>query len=58
MSEDIRSLVSEQATATQLKRAAIKDVGMRTLRQDGLRKVVSGQTSIDEIVRVTQLDVL
>jgi len=58
MSEEIRSLVTEQATATQLKRAAIQDAGMRTLRQDGLRKVVAGQTSLDEIVRVTQLDVI
>jgi type II secretory ATPase GspE/PulE/Tfp pilus assembly ATPase PilB-like protein len=31
------------------------ELGMRTLRDDGLRKVLSGETTLDEVLRVTQL---
>ena len=30
--------------------------GMETLRQDGWRRVLRGQTSVEEVVRVTQVD--
>ena len=30
--------------------------GMRTLRQDGWRKVLRGKTTIDEVLRVTKAD--
>ena len=56
MSEDLRSLVMRQAPASELKAQAVKE-GMRTLRMDGMSKVVAGQTSAEEIMRVTQLDV-
>lgn len=56
MSEDLRSLVMRQAPASELKAQAVKD-GMRTLRMDGMSKVVAGMTSAEEIMRVTQLDV-
>ena len=32
--------------------------GMGTLRDDGLRKVLAGETSLDEVLRVTQDDVI
>ena len=38
------------------KRAITK--GMKTLRDDGTRKVLSGETSISEVLRVTQDDML
>ena len=56
MSEDLRSLVMRQAPASELKAQAVKE-GMRTLRMDGMSKVVAGMTSAEEIMRVTQLDV-
>lgn len=56
MSEDIRSLVMRSAPASELKRKAVEE-GMRTLRMDGMAKVVAGMTSPEEIMRVTQLDV-
>ena len=31
--------------------------GMRTLRADGVRKVLSGWTTLEEVMRVTQEDV-
>jgi general secretion pathway protein E len=55
MSEEIRSLVMRRVPASDLKKLAVKE-GMRTLRTDGMAKVVSGVTSAEEIMRVTQLD--
>jgi len=57
MTEDLRELVLHAVSATELKRAAIK-AGMRTLRQDGANKVVEGITSPEEVMRVTQLDMV
>jgi type II secretory ATPase GspE/PulE/Tfp pilus assembly ATPase PilB-like protein len=31
-------------------------MGMRTLRQDGARKVVSGMTTAEEVIRATSSD--
>ena len=36
----------------------VRELGMRTLRDDGARKVMLGLTSIAEILRVTQDDML
>ncbi|HEY5540879.1 MAG TPA: ATPase, T2SS/T4P/T4SS family [Coriobacteriia bacterium] len=51
MSEEISRLCVENATAEEIKAVAVEQ-GMMTLRQDGLEKVRSGLTSIEEIVRV------
>lgn len=53
--EEIRSLILKKASADEIKKAAIK-AGMKTLRDDGLLKVVEGKTTLDEVLRVTQLD--
>ena len=58
MAEKVRALVTEQVSASILKRVAVQDLGMRTLRQDALQKMVDGMTSPEEVMRVTQLDVL
>ncbi len=58
MAEEIRTLVTEGASATMLKKAAVQQCSMRTLRQDGLRLMALGKTSPDEVMRVTQLDVI
>ena len=55
--QGMRNLIVEKATGAQLKSRAIAD-GMQTLRQDGWRRVVRGQTTIEEVVRVTQTDEL
>lgn len=57
MTETLRELVMNNVSAAELKRAAIAS-GMRTLRQDGTLKVLSGQTSPEEVMRVTQLDLV
>jgi type IV pilus assembly protein PilB len=51
MSEEISKLCVENATAEEIKAVALEQ-GMLTLRQDGLEKVRSGLTSIEEVVRV------
>ncbi len=53
--EDIRALVLKNADASTIKNTAV-DKGMRTLRQDGARKVIAGWTTIEEVMRVTAED--
>ena len=54
-SDRIRELIEHNATAWKIKRAAIEE-GMLTLRMDGWRKVLAGETTVEEIVRVTRSD--
>jgi general secretion pathway protein E/type IV pilus assembly protein PilB len=51
--DKIRQLAHDGASSWVLKKAAIEE-GMRTLRQDGWRKVLQGRTTIDEVLRVTK----
>ena len=50
---DIRPLITENTDSFAIKEAALAK-GMKTLRMDGLRKVVSGITTLEEVLRVTQ----
>jgi type IV pilus assembly protein PilB len=52
VTEELKELILVGASALELRRKAIDD-GMITLRRSGLRKVIQGTTSIDEIVRET-----
>jgi type IV pilus assembly protein PilB len=52
MSEEIRELTLQRASADQIAAVAVRE-GMRRLREDGLDKVKSGVTSMAEIARVT-----
>ncbi len=54
-SERIRQLAHERNSAWAIKQAAIEE-GMRTLRQDGWRKVLDGRTTIEEVTRITKAD--
>jgi type IV pilus assembly protein PilB len=51
MSEQIRRLTVDEATAEEIRTVAIAE-GMLTLRQDGLEKVRLGMTTIEEVMRV------
>ena len=53
MSEHIRTLVVKQVSSDEIAVAARKE-GMITLLEDGLDKVLNGETTLDEILRVTQ----
>ena len=51
VSEEIERLAVERASATAIETVA-KEQGMKTLRDDGMAKVLAGVTSLDEIFRV------
>jgi type IV pilus assembly protein PilB len=50
-SEAIGQLVIERRASDEIRRAAVAN-GMRTLREDGLRKVAAGFTTVEELLRV------
>jgi type IV pilus assembly protein PilB len=52
MTEQLQSLASAKATREEIERAALGE-GMKTLWDDGLAKVASGLTSVEELARVT-----
>ena len=52
ISEAIRNLVLEHSDASKIATAAIEQ-GMVPMRDDGLRKVVAGLTTLEEVLRVT-----
>ncbi|MDY0146114.1 MAG: type II secretion system ATPase GspE [Kiritimatiellia bacterium] len=54
--DQVRNLIFEQVSSTEL-RVKARELGMRTLREDGLRKVVAGITTLAEVLRVTMGDV-
>jgi type IV pilus assembly protein PilB len=51
VSEEVERLAVERASATAIETVARRE-GMRTLREDGMDKVLGGVTSLDEILRV------
>jgi len=51
--ESMRQLIVTTPTAGAVKRKALER-GMRTLRDDGARKVLQGITTMEEVLRVTQ----
>jgi type IV pilus assembly protein PilB len=52
MNEQLQTLAASKATREEIERAAIEE-GMKTLWDDGLAKVASGLTSIEELARIT-----
>jgi general secretion pathway protein E len=50
--DDLRQLIHARTTASQIKDAAMRS-GMRTLRDDGINKILAGATTISEVERVT-----
>ena len=53
--DQVRNLIFDQVPATEL-RIKARELGMRTLREDGLRKVAAGLTTLSEVLRVTMGD--
>jgi general secretion pathway protein E len=52
MTSKIRQMVQGKASSEEIKAEAVKE-GMVTLRQDGINRVLAGDTTVSEIVRVT-----
>jgi len=53
--EKIHELIVNRAAMSFIKKEARKN-GMKTLREDGIFKVIEGMTTIEEVIRVTQTD--
>ncbi len=53
--DEVRGMINTGLTTTALRRRA-RELGMRTLREDGIRKVLSGLTSGGEVVHATMSD--
>lgn len=54
MTDEVRELLMGGADASSIRRAA-QQAGMLSLRQDGLKKAAAGETSLEEVLRVTQV---
>ena len=52
VTDPIRELINERAPTVSLKQKAV-EVGMVTLRQDGLRSIFAGDTTVEEVLRYT-----
>ncbi len=54
MSDALRALVLAHADMTAIRRRAVAD-GMQTMHMHGMKKVLAGQTSVEEVLRATRL---
>ncbi len=54
--DEVRKLIFDQAPSSVL-RARSREMGMRSLRQDGARKALAGMTSPEEVIAITSKDI-
>ena len=52
ITEEVRSLILRNAPTAEIRDVALSQ-GMKTLRQNGVRKVLEGVTTVEEVLRVT-----
>ncbi|HSG30228.1 MAG TPA: type II secretion system protein GspE, partial [Thermodesulfobacteriota bacterium] len=55
MDDEIRNLTLQSTDSSTIKKKSVER-GLITLRGDGIAKILMGQTSIDEVLRVTEQD--
>jgi general secretion pathway protein E/type IV pilus assembly protein PilB len=56
MSPAVRDMVMHKISAIEIREQARKE-GMNTLRDDGMKKVLLGRTTVSEVLRITQQDI-
>ena len=54
--DEVRHMINKRSSTLLLRQRA-RELGMRTLREDGVRKVLAGLTSAEEVISVTIGDV-
>jgi general secretion pathway protein E/type IV pilus assembly protein PilB len=54
--DEVRHMINQRTSTTVLRQRA-RELGMRTLREDGVRKVLAGLTSAEEVISITIGDV-
>jgi type IV pilus assembly protein PilB len=52
MSNDIMNLISEAAPTSVIREKA-RELGMRTIREDGIRSILNGETTMEEVLKYT-----
>jgi general secretion pathway protein E/type IV pilus assembly protein PilB len=57
VNDEIRKMIYEHASTSRLREKA-RAIGMRTMREDGARKVTAGLTTIEEVVSITVGDAI
>jgi type IV pilus assembly protein PilB len=53
--DEVRHMINQKASTIELRKRA-REMGMRTLREDGIRKVLAGMTTPEEVISVTMSD--
>lgn len=53
--DEVRHMINNHASTVELRKRA-RELGMRTLREDGVRKVLSGMTTAEEVISATMSD--
>ena len=53
--DEVRHMINEKASTIELRKRA-REMGMRTLREDGIRKVLAGLTTAEEVISATMAD--
>ncbi|MFL6515310.1 MAG: GspE/PulE family protein [Chthoniobacterales bacterium] len=54
--DEVRHMINQRISTTVLRQRA-RELGMRTLREDGVRKVLAGVTSAEEVISITMGDI-
>jgi len=54
--DEVRHMINKRSSTLMLRQRA-RELGMRTLREDGVRKVLAGLTSAEEVISSTMGDV-
>ena len=55
LNDEVRFMINDRLSTMQLRQRA-RELGMRTLREDGVRKVLAGSTTAEEVVTATMGD--
>ncbi len=55
VSDAIQHMIFDKVSVSEMRQHA-RELGMRTLREDGIRKIAAGVTTLDEVLRVTMGD--
>jgi len=53
--DETRFMINDRASTLQIRKRA-RELGMRTLREDGVRKVLAGSTTAEEVIAATMVD--
>jgi len=56
VTDQIRDMIMKRRSSDEIKRYARKELNMLTLRDTGIRKFLDGQTTLEEVLRVTSTD--